>query len=87
MKYSKTSKPAHAFWERVETLSDIDPEICDHLYQVGTSDLGGSPSNDDLIDAFALALTAQGELATLPENPEEDEQGLSMEIVYRAQSS
>jgi predicted RNase H-like nuclease len=85
MEHSKTGNPAQAFWERVEALSDIDPKVCDHLYQVGSSDLGGSPSNDDLLDAFALALTAKGELATLPENPEEDQEGLRMEIVYPAQ--
>jgi predicted RNase H-like nuclease len=42
-------------------------------------------SNDDLLDAFALAVTASPlttELRTLPEDPDVDEMGLRMEMAY-----
>lgn len=86
MRYSKSNDSAQAFWERVSTLRNVEEDICDHLREAGTSDLGGTPSNDDLIDAFAVALTARGDhdgLETLPEEPEEDTKGLPMEMVYR----
>jgi len=42
-------------------------------------------SNDDLLDAFALAVTGSpltGDLRTLPDDPTEDATGLRMEMVY-----
>ncbi len=86
MEYSKTNDRAQAFWERVAVLRKVERYVYDHLWEVGTGDLGGSPSNDDIVDAFAVALTARGDeegLETLPGEPEEDEEGLPMEMVYR----
>jgi len=42
-------------------------------------------SRDDVVDAFAAALTArlsEGNLVTLPEIPPRDGEGLPMEMVY-----
>ena len=86
MEYSKTSDRASAFWERVSVLRKIEADVYDHLWDAGTSNIGGRASNDDLIDAFAVALTARADetdLRTLPEDVEHDEKGLPMEIVYR----
>lgn len=86
MEYSKTNNRAQAFWERVAVLRDVEEGVYDHLWEVGTGDLGGSPSNDDIVDAFAVALTARGDeegIETLPEDPETDNKGLRMEMVFR----
>lgn len=79
---SKTT--AEGFWERVSALERLDDAMVEHLRRAA-SGLGGA-SNDDLLDAFVLALTAsaeEGDLRTLPEKPETDDEGLPMEIVYR----
>ena len=42
-------------------------------------------ARDDILDALALAITSlqlEGREATLPENPEKDNTGLPMEMVY-----
>lgn len=85
--YSKTGQPAAAFWERVDVLESVDKEILDRI-QVGGTNVDGRVSNDDLIDAFVLALTASsltGPCQRLPDQPAtaiEDPVGLPMEMVY-----
>jgi predicted RNase H-like nuclease len=83
--YSKTGQPAAAFWERIEILETIDDAIIDDVRDAST-DLDAKVSNDDVIDAFALALTASrktGSLRTLPDEPPTDDTGnLPMEMVY-----
>lgn len=89
MQYSKTGQPAAAFWERVDVLKEIDGDILDHLRDAGT-DLDADVENDDLLDAFVLAVTASsrtGSLCSLPAEPPEDDGGdptgsLPMEIVF-----
>jgi len=86
MEYSKTSAPRRAFWERVNALRDVERDVYDHIWEAATDELPGTVSTDDLIDAFAVALTARGpatELRTLPEDPDYDDEGLPMEMVYR----
>ena len=90
MAYSKTGQPKRAFWERVAALRAVDPDVYDHLWAATASGLDGDASDDDLLDAFAVALTARGDEAgveTLPTEPETDPRGLSMEIVYRKRGS
>jgi len=97
MAYSKTGQPAAAHWERVgvlasvhanDSLHDDEDAFHDALATAGTELLGWDApalSNDDLLDAFALAVTASestGELQTLPDEPESDAEGLDMEMVY-----
>lgn len=87
--YSKTGQPAAAFWERIEILEAIDSSIVDAVRDVATG-LDAEVGNDDIIDAFALALTASpktGPLHTLPDEGLEDDKGdptgdLPMEMVY-----
>lgn len=91
MLYSKTGQPAAAHWERVGVLATAhdDPDAFhDALADAGRELVDWNDpalSNDDLLDAFALAVTATpltGDLRTLPEAPDVDEMGLRMEMVY-----
>jgi len=87
--YSKTGQPAAAFWERIEILEAIDGSCVDAVRDAAT-DLDAKVGNDDVTDAFALALTASprtGPLHTLPDEGSEDDRGdptgdLPMEMVY-----
>ena len=85
--YSKTSQAAAAFSERVDILESADSDILTHIHNA-SRDLDADVSLDDVIDAFALALTASpqtGDLQTLPRQPTDDSgdpQGLPMEMVY-----
>jgi len=84
-RHSKTGEPERAVGERVRILERVEPRVRDHLGGV-PSTLGGRASEDDLLDAFAVALAARGdeeELRTLPAEVEHDPRGLPMEIVYR----
>ncbi|MEF8780063.1 MAG: DUF429 domain-containing protein [Haloferacaceae archaeon] len=86
--YSKTGRPAAAFFERVDVLEGVDPDVLARLREAGT-DLAAEVGLDDLVDAFALALTASpltGELRILPREQPDDDPGdpeeLPMEMVY-----
>lgn len=87
--YSKTGQPAAAFWERIGILETIDGTIVDNVRDAAT-DLDAKVGNDDVIDAFVLALTASpktGPLRTLPDKWPDDDPGdptgeLPMEMVY-----
>jgi predicted RNase H-like nuclease len=86
MRYSKTAEQRRAYWERVGVLRERDPDVYDHLWTATEQLDNGAISTDDLVDAFAVALTARGDatgLQTVPETPDHDEEGLPMEIVYR----
>lgn len=87
-RYSKTGAPVAAFWERVRILENVDPEILDDIRKAG-SNLQSEATNDDLLDAFVLAVTGTTlteEIRSLPEDlPESDigdPKGLPMEMVY-----
>ena len=85
MTYSKTGQPKRAFWERLAVLRTVEPDVYDHLWDAA-SGLACDASDDDLLDAFAVALTARSDgdrLVTLPADPETDPRGLPMEIVAR----
>ena len=85
MTYSKTGQPKRAFWERVAVLRGVETDVYDHLWDAAAG-LECDASDDDLLDAFAVALTARGAedgLETLPTAPEADPRGLPMEIVSR----
>jgi len=88
MNYSKTGQPAAAFWERVGVLEEIDDAVVESIRDAGRG-LDADVGNDDIVDAFALALTASpktSETHRLPdEHPEDDRgdpAGLPMEMVY-----
>lgn len=87
MANSKTGQPAPAFWERVRVLENVDEDFETALFSAGghIAEWDTSASNDDLLDAFALAVTASDmtdELQTLPDDPPTDEKELPMEMVY-----
>jgi predicted RNase H-like nuclease len=86
--YSKTGQPAAAFWERVDTLEQIEESVLTHIRDASVG-LDATVGNDDVVDAFCLAVTAStltGEYQTLPEEGPSDEngdpRGLPMEMVY-----
>jgi len=86
--YSKTGAPVAAFWERNEILETVDKEIYGVIREAGTG-LESEATNDDLLDAFVLAITASeltGDTKTLPQNWPANDQGdpedLPMEMVY-----
>lgn len=86
MRYSKTRQPDRAYWERVRTLRAVEPDVYDHLWEATADGFDGEVTTDDLVDAFAVALTARGnraDLRTLPGTPDRDDEGLPMEVVYR----
>ncbi|WP_439028239.1 DUF429 domain-containing protein [Haloarchaeobius sp. DT45] len=91
MQFSKTGQPAAAFWERVTVLERIDADFIDDLVAAGQSvaewdDPAPELSNDDVLDAFVLALTAkighEDGYRTLPEEPTIDRENHRMEMVY-----
>jgi predicted RNase H-like nuclease len=94
--YSKTGQPIAAFWERIGILERVADGISADVRTAGT-DLVTEGSNDDLLDAFVLAVAASpltGELRSLPrgwpDSDPGDPTGLPMEIVHprrRAQES
>ncbi len=87
--YSKTGQPAAGFWERIDILERFDEAVVSHVRSAGTN-IDATVGNDDIVDAFALALTAcpaTGQLQTLPDEPPEDERGIPMEMVYTVPSS
>ncbi|AHG02838.1 hypothetical protein HALDL1_03770 [Halobacterium sp. DL1] len=92
--YSKTGQPAAAFWERAAILEETDSGVLAHVRDAGR-DLDGEVGNDDIVDAFALALTASqktGTLRTLPKEWPKDDEGdptgdLPMEMVYAFSTS
>jgi len=86
MRHSKTGAPSRAYWERVRVLRRVEPDVYDHLWAATGRAYDLDVATDDLVDAFAVALTARGDaagLATLPDAVEYDDEGLPMEIVYR----
>jgi len=86
MQYSKTASPKQAYWVRMAVLRTVEPDVYDQTWAAASEGLDDSVSTDDLVDAFAVALTARGAsggLRTLPAEPAFDDEGLPMEIVYR----
>lgn len=86
MRHSKIQEPERGYWERVRALRSVEPDVYDHLWAATSAAFDGEVTTDDVVDAFAAALTARADssaLRTLPADPDHDEEGLPMEIVYR----
>mgnify|MGYP000707533950 CR=1 FL=1 len=89
MNYSKTGQPAAAFWERITVLEGIDSNILEGLRNAST-DFNLKIRNDDVVDAFALAVTASpmtGSSRRLPDEWPDGDEGdptgeLPMKIRY-----
>jgi len=87
-RYSKTGVPVGAFWERVEILEKIDEEILSDIRSAGRG-LESKAKNDDLLDAFVLAITGSSLTDPVkfspgepPENDDGDPKDLPMEMAY-----
>lgn len=78
-------KESQGVQERLDVLQLICPES-KHIFKAALAKYKRKDlAPDDILDAIALALTASSPLETIqsiPENPERDEHGLPMEIVY-----
>lgn len=91
--YSKTGAPIAALWDRIDILEKVNRQILNDICDAG-KDLMSEATNDDLLDAFVLALTGTPltrEVTSLPEEwPDGDAgnpEGLSMEIVFAGHRS
>lgn len=71
--------------ERLEILEGADPEAREATDRAVERYGGTGVDRDDIADAVALAVTARGELETVPEEPPTDGRGLPMEMVFRKQ--
>lgn len=86
-RYGKTAQPAAAAAERLAILEGVDPDACGAV-RSACEGLEGSAGVDDVLDGFALALSAgpaTGALAFLPreaDRPPHDPRGVPMAIAY-----
>lgn len=83
--HSKTGQPAAAFAERVDVLATVDPDVGAAVREAARG-LGVGAGVDDVVDAFALAVSASpltGPIRFLPDaEAETDPKGLAMRIAY-----
>lgn len=93
MGHAKTGQPAAAAAERLTVLETVDGRACAAVRRAA-EDAGAGAGVDDVLDAFALAVSASpltGELGFLPARgeagPERDPRGLAMEIAYAEPAS
>ncbi|GCF14010.1 hypothetical protein Harman_19450 [Haloarcula mannanilytica] len=87
LSYSKRTAGGYA--ERMRILAHYDRDAAPTVQKAAEAMGDTGVTVDDVLDAVALAYTAQpgdGELYTLPSEPPRDATGLPMEIVYRAAS-
>jgi predicted RNase H-like nuclease len=78
---------AAGYAERMRTLAGFDTDAPPVVQAVAEATEGERIAVADVLDAVALAYTAQpgpGSLRSLPPDPPIDPEGLPMEIVYRA---
>lgn len=83
MTHNKKTEPG--IQERLAILKKIDPQ-CEDIFNESVKKFKRKElAKDDILDAMAVALTACSPFETLRtvlENPENDKEGLPMEIVY-----
>jgi len=88
---SHSKKTALGVDERLSALETV-PEYSGGDWRTVVQQLAGTGFTigmDDVLDAFALALTAcapDEEYRQLPENPPADAKGLPMQMVYRSET-
>jgi len=82
MKHKK--KDTLGRWERMHLLKQYLPEVDDLFSEARRKYKKKDVADDDIIDALCCAITAMhGDvLSTIPVSPEEDNNGIPMEIVY-----
>ena len=86
--HSKTGAPIAAYWERIDILEKVDGEILEDIRRAGTG-LDCAATNDDLLDAFVLAVTGSPLTETAkslpgkwPDGDDGNPTGLPMEMVF-----
>jgi predicted RNase H-like nuclease len=85
LSHSKTTAAGYA--ERLTALEHAGVDAADLVHRLAKNVPDAEVGIDDVVDATALALTARpepGTLRTLPSERAVDEEGLPMEMVYRA---
>lgn len=85
LSHSKTTAAGYA--ERLTALEHAGVDAADLVHRLATNVSDAEVGIDDVVDATALALTARSEpgtVRTLPPERVVDEEGLPMEMVYRA---
>lgn len=81
----KQTKEGHR--ERIRILEEADSDTREAAERAVDRFKGTGVDRDDIADALCLAVTAQGELNTLPEDPPRDDRGLPMEMALPANSA
>ena len=87
MKHSK--KTSAGFRERLTLVERILPTARKDFDQVRIRFRSWGLADDDILDAMAAAITASadpGALATLPEDPPNDQRNLPMEMLYTTEA-
>jgi predicted RNase H-like nuclease len=81
---------AAGYAERMRTLAEFDRDAPPTVQSVAEATTGNRIPIPAVVDAVALGLTVRpgpGTLRSLPAEPPEDDRGLSMAYVYRAEES
>lgn len=81
---------AAGYAERMRTLAEFDRDAPPTVQAVAAETTGRRMPIPAVLDAVALGLTVRpgpGSVRTLPSNPPRDERGLSMQYVYRSETS
>lgn len=80
---SYKKKTAEGFKERLQLLCQLDTRVAELTQVILTTTRRKDIAADDILDACCLAvMPLAGRLQTLPTAPEEDDQGLKMEICF-----
>ena len=85
MQYAK--KRNEGLSERTQLLQSIYPQTADIIAHALSTYKRKDVARDDLLDALAAAVTGSiggDDLVSIPQEPEFDERGLRMEMVYCA---
>ena len=80
---------AAGYAERMRALAEFDRDAPPTVQSVAEATAGYRIPVSAVVDAVAIGLTVRpgsGELRTLPEDPPQDERGLSMGYVYRSET-
>lgn len=76
-------KTAEGYQQRIDVLAGFMPHVAEDIAHIERQYKKTQVMRDDIVDAYALAIAAKhGNLATLPEKPAHDAEGLPMQIVY-----
>ncbi|MEQ8677011.1 MAG: DUF429 domain-containing protein [Aggregatilineales bacterium] len=79
----ESKKTTAGYAERVRILQDIVPDAKAMIDSAMQDYRRADVARDDIVDALVIAVTARiGDLKSFPPNPDRDEYGLPMQILY-----